>query len=388
MRIGFAIYGGLDTVSGGFVYDRALVGALAGIGHQIDVIGLPFHAYARSLVGSCLPWRSRARFVEAALGASYDAIIEDELIHPSLSLRRGGPPAGPSPRPLRITLVHNLRSEQPSESFPALKRAVERRYLAGVDGAIAVCKQTHAGLRALAGDALPAIVAYPGRDHVAPGVEGDFVDRRAAAPGPLRVLHVASVLPHKGLHRLLDAMARASSDGPEITLDVVGRRASTTYARQIERQIVALGLASRVRLHGERRGAELAAIFRRSQVMALPSDREAYSLACLEALGFGLPVLATASGGLGEMLADGREGYLLDPNHPRAWAEALTRLAGDRAALGAMGRAALARYRAHATWHQVALTVQDFLAARLRSARRDTDGSHKEERRPGGIGAA
>ena len=48
-------------------------------------------------------------------------------------------------------------------------------------------------------------------------------------------------------------------------------------------------------------------MFRRSQVFALPSDREAYSLACLEALGFGLPVLATSCGGLSEMITDGRK---------------------------------------------------------------------------------
>src|SRR4051812_13741983 len=84
MRIGFAIYGSLETVSGGYVYDRALVGALGALGHQIDVIALPVHGYARSLSSGLVDWGRRALAAPASAPVSqYDAIIEDELIHPS-----------------------------------------------------------------------------------------------------------------------------------------------------------------------------------------------------------------------------------------------------------------------------------------------------------------
>jgi glycosyltransferase involved in cell wall biosynthesis len=262
-----------------------------------------------------------------------------------------------------VALVHNLASEQPGAGLRALKAALERRFLAGVDAAVAVCERTLAGVRALAGDALPGLVARAGRDHVAPDVDDAAVDRRSHAPGPLRVLHLASVVPAKGLHRLLRALAALAARHPrrDFTLDVAGATPSAAYARAVGRQAARVGLAGRVRLHGQLRGAALHALCRQSHVMALPSDREAYSLACLEALGFGLPVLATAAGGLGEMLTHGREGALLDPDDGDAWTDALDRLASDRGALAVMGRAALARYRAHATWREVALSVQQFL---------------------------
>ena len=110
---------------------------------------------------------------------------------------------------------------------------------------------------------------------------------------------------------------------------------------------------------------------REQAVMALPSDREAYSLASLEALGFGLPVLGTSAGGLNEMFSHGVEGYLLPPDDIDAWTGALVRLAANRAELSAMGCAALARYRGHATWRDVALSVQDFLQAQLDHDLRD-----------------
>jgi len=160
----------------------------------------------------------------------------------------------------------------------------------------------------------------------------------------------------------VEALARAP-DGA-LTLEVVGPEPSPAYARALRRRIARLGLDGRVRLHGPRTGDALAALYRGSQVLALPSDREAYSLACLEALGFGLPVLATREGGLGEMIADGREGFLLDPDDPALWASALTRLARDRAALGALAKAAIARYRAHRTWREAAGDVAAFIEAR------------------------
>ena len=55
MRIAFEIYGSLDAVSGGFIYDRALVAALRVLGHDVDVIGLPWHGYARAVVGQLFP---------------------------------------------------------------------------------------------------------------------------------------------------------------------------------------------------------------------------------------------------------------------------------------------------------------------------------------------
>jgi glycosyltransferase involved in cell wall biosynthesis len=363
MRIAFVVYGSLDEISGGFIYDRALVGALRALGHEVDVFGLRWHGYFHAVARAFVAGQPLRRPpATAASDGIYDAVIQDELVHPSVFRANRHPDGWPRGRSL-LALVHNLRSRQPGEALARLKAVVERRYLRTVDGMICVCAGTLADARALAGDGLPAIVLHPGRDHVTPDVGDELIDERSRAPGPLRVLYAAAVRREKGLHRLLDALAWAP--GLAFTLDVVGRLAWPRYARAIRRQVRRLGFEAQVRFHGERTGAELAALFRRSHVLALPSDREAYSLSCLEALGFGLPVLAPSSGGMGEMITQEREGFLLDPGDAGAWAGALRALGGDRGGLRAMAGAAVARYRAHSTWREAAGAAAAFIAGQL-----------------------
>ena len=360
MRIAFVTYGSLDQISGGFIYGRALVSALRSIGHQVDVFGLRWHGYFHAVARNVVLGHPLRR-PPAPEAPVYDAVIQDELVHPSVFLTNRAATGWPRGR-LLLALAHNLRSRQPGEPLAALKARVERRYLETVDGVIAVCARTLADVRALAGGALPAVVIHPGRDHVTPGVDDRLIDERSRAPGPLRILFAAAVRPSKGLHRLLDALARVPPVA--FTLDVVGSLVWPRYARQIRRQLTRFGFEAQVRLHGERTGAELWSLFRQSHILALPSDREAYPLSCLEALGFGLPVLASSSGGTGEMFHHGREGFLLDPHDTGAWAGALRSLADDRGALRAMAGAAVARYRTHATWREAAAATAAFIEAR------------------------
>jgi len=361
LRIAFVIRGGLDQVSGGYIYDRALIAALRAGGHQVDVCELPRLSYASAVVRSAARagWRRVAHRARGGNGSGYDAVIHDELIHPSIFLD-GGAVRGT----VRVALVHNLRSNQPVERMAALKTRVERRYLTSVDGVVAVCARTLDDARALTGRSLPGVVVYPGRDHVAPSLDEGLVAARCREPGPLRVLQVAAVRPHKGLARLLAALALARDGGLDFVLDVVGGLDDRRYEQALRVQLARSGLDGRVHFHGQRAGAALEALFARAQVFALPSDRESYSLACLEALGFGLPVLATSSGGLGEMVTSGKDGLLLDPHDAVAWAQALRRLGADRHALAAMAHAALARYRAHASWREAAGAVVRFIVAR------------------------
>ncbi len=365
MHIAFAIPGNLELVSGGFVYDRALAAALAGLGHRVDVVSLPWLGYGRAIASGLFP-------LPPAWGTAspFDVIVEDELAHPSLwklgkrcTRERSRRDPG---HPPRVALTHNLRSSQPSEACAPLKALVEHRYLTGVDGIIAVCADTMAGVRTLVdGRPLAALVALPGRDHVHPNVDGEWVWTRSHRPGPFRILHVAALAPHKGLARLLEAVARLRD--VDFQVDVVGSLTQhPRYVRRMNSLAMDLGLGGRVLWHGEQRGSDLWNRYRESHVMALPSDREAYALSCLEALGFGLPVVATTRGGLAEMFASqagADAGVLLDPDDVAAWTTTLRALSLDRARLAERGRAALAVYGGHKTWRDVAINVQDFLSA-------------------------
>src|SRR5205823_926260 len=199
MRIAFVVYGGLDEISGGFIYDRALVGALRSLGHDVDVFGLPWHGYLRAVAQSFVV-RGPLRPTRPPATAIYDAVIQDELIHPSVFRANRNGRGWPRGRSL-VALVHNLRSRQPGEALAAVKAGVERRYLGTVDGLICVCAATLADARALGAGGLPAVVIHPGRDHVTPDVDDGLLDERSRTPGPLRVLYAAAVTRPKGLHR-------------------------------------------------------------------------------------------------------------------------------------------------------------------------------------------
>ena len=227
---------------------------------------------------------------------------------------------------------------------------------------MAVSESTLRDARASLERDIPAIVAPAGRDHLpASRLTAAAVARRARAPGPLRVLSSAAVVPGKGLHRLLEALARASAS--EIELDVAGARdVDRADTRRVQALVARLGLGARVRLHGRLRDDALWALYARAHVLALPSDREAYPLAAVEALGFGLPVLVTARGGAREVVGAGPQGHCLAPDDVAAWASALATLAADREGLARAGRAALDRFAALGTWDDVAARVESICA--------------------------
>jgi glycosyltransferase involved in cell wall biosynthesis len=85
-------------------------------------------------------------------------------------------------------------------------------------------------------------------------------------------------------------------------------------------------------------------------VFVMPSYYETFGISCLEAMAFGLPVVATRAGGLPEVVEDGVTGLLVPPGDTHALAEAIGRLLRDpdlRRRLGEAGRErVLARFTA------------------------------------------
>jgi glycosyltransferase involved in cell wall biosynthesis len=351
MRIAFMLLGDLDRVSGGFIYDRMLVERLRARGHVVDVVPLPWRSRTRSLP-------SNLRALPPALAAA-DVVVQDELCHAAVfarngQLRRAGIPV--------VALVHNLASEAPRARGRSVGRALEHRYLRTVDGIVAVCATTLREARAPLVRDIPTAVVPAGRDHLpARRPDAAAVAARAGAQGPLRVLSSAAVVRAKGLHRLIEALARTSD--ARIELDVAGALdGERAYVGRVRALVARRDLRARVRLHGLLRDDALWSLYARAHVLALPSDREAYPLAVVEALGFGLAVLVTDRGGAREVLGDGPQGRCLASDDVDAWAAALDALAADRAGLARAGRAALTRYTTLGTWDDVASRVEALCA--------------------------
>jgi glycosyltransferase involved in cell wall biosynthesis len=359
MRLGLLIYGSLDTLSGGYLYDRKLVEYLRGAGDEVEITSLPWRNYARHFSDNF----SAALLARLRLGR-WDVLLQDELNHPSLfwlngRWRRHGP---------IISIVHHLRS---SEHHPAwqkgLYRWIERRYLASVDGFIFNSRATQAAVESLVGGAGPSVVAHPAGNHFTATLDEAQIRARASQPGPLRMAFVGNIIPRKNLFTLLRAAARLPKECWQ--LSVVGSLAvDAAHARAIGQHIQRNGLSNNVTLHGVLSDAKLSAELAHAHVLVVPSEYEGFGIVYLEGMSFGLPAIASAAGAAHEIITPGENGFLIAPHDVEALAAHLRELADDRERLARMSLAALARFRAHPTWEASAARIRQYLCERVENA--------------------
>jgi glycosyltransferase involved in cell wall biosynthesis len=171
------------------------------------------------------------------------------------------------------------------------------------------------------------------------------------------VLFLGSLVPRKRLGVLLEALRQVP--GEHWSLDVVGREDANDYVRSMKRR--ARALDGRVRFHGACSDGRLQNLLGRSHVMALPSAYEGFGIAYVEAMGKGMPVIATTNGAAGEYVESGRNGALVAPDDPDAVASWIRRLAADRARLAEMGLEARATYVDMPQWSDTTARIRDFL---------------------------
>jgi glycosyltransferase involved in cell wall biosynthesis len=344
MKLGLVIYGSLDTMSGGYLYDRMLVAHLRKCGDQVEIINLPWRNYFSHLTDNL-------RF---RLPHSFDILIQDELNHPSLIIankRRHGCPV--------ISLVHNLRSLEPRPSWQnAFYRQVERSYLKSVDGFIFNSETTRQAVHSLAGRDKPYLVATPGGDRLG-SLTAEQVEARAAEAGLLRLLFLANVTPLKGLHVLLKAI---SGQQLAVRVDVVGSlTVDSKYAGEMQRFVTVHDLSSIVRFHGILDGEALTETIKQAHVLVIPSSYEGFGIAYLEGMAFGLPAIGTAAGAIPQLITDGENGYLIALGDSQVLAERLTELASNRELLTRLSLNALKRYRSQPAWEQTSDKIRGFL---------------------------
>lgn len=177
------------------------------------------------------------------------------------------------------------------------------------------------------------------------------------------LLFVGRLSPEKGLDTLLQAMSSPSVP-PSLCLMVAGdgpcREAWQNTARS-------LGIEHRVSWLGMRR--DVPDLLRRADALVLPSRREGMPLVIVEALACGVPTIASRVGGIPEVVSEGRNGWLLPPDDPLAWATALAAWPQGRLVLraGAVAEAADVRERHRpARWAQTTATHYVQLAAARR----------------------
>lgn len=145
----------------------------------------------------------------------------------------------------------------------------------------------------------------------------------------------------KGHRFLIEAMTDVRRSLPQARLVLVG------YGEregELRGRAASLGLDGAVTFAGERDSAEVLTSF---DLFVQPSLYESQGLAILEAMAAGVPAIATAVGGVGDVVQDGESGLLVPPADPRALAQAILRLAGSPDLAAGLADRALQRVREH-----------------------------------------
>jgi|GEM_PF-54784 len=355
MKIGLIIYGTLDTLTGGYLYDKHLVSYLRSCGHDVRIFSQEQRAYLLNIAHN---WDSAlfGRIQEADL----DILLEDELNHPSLySLNRRIRDKLDIPV---IGIVHALRCGFPMPFVSVqIARVLERKFFRSLDGYITVSEHTRKQVQDLLGKELTHTVAYPAGDRFsAPGGDTNIKVEHGES-GPLQLLFLGNLTPNKNLAGLLEAVSDVESE--QIHLTVVGDTESNAgYSRKIRRFIDDHNMQSRVTFAGQvAEPTSIGVYYKNAHMLVLPSFSEGYPLVHVEAAGFGVPSIATSSSGAVEFIEHGVNGFIVDPEDTSAIRQHLEDLVHDRELLASMSRAALERYRSHPTWRETGERVLDFI---------------------------
>jgi glycosyltransferase involved in cell wall biosynthesis len=270
-----------------------------------------------------------------ALPASFDLVHahgQKAGILARLAALRAGVPALYTPHGF-VYRVQGLRARRSARARYRVSLALERAL--GRAGAAVVTVSDEEHRAALADGIAPADRIHTIHNGVAPDLDA-APDPRLAGERPLFGV-VTGLRDQKGLPTLLDALDELGEAGPRFAIVGDGPLAGEIERRKTARTLLAP--------FGGRVEPALAAL----DAFVLPSYWEGLPLSVLEAMAFGLPVIATAVGGTPEAVLDGVTGYLVPAGDAAALAERIGRLAADTAARTRMGEAGRERQRAHFT---------------------------------------
>ena len=183
-------------------------------------------------------------------------------------------------------------------------------------------------------------------------------------PATRLVTFLAMLSEEKGVLVFLDACAEVRRRGRDLKPVLVGWPESTEFERRLSRRIDELGLTGVVERHGKTVGREKHAIYQRTHVFCYPSfyPSEGSPVVLLEAMQFGLPVVATRWRGCADSVADGVTGFLVEPCDAGAVAAKLELLLADEPLRRRMAVAARRRYERQFTIEAFRSRIEDALA--------------------------
>ena len=350
MRVHVIVPEGFDNPgqpTGGNIYDRRVCAGLAEAGWEVLVATV------------AAAWPVRGSGARADLARVVSAIPDGEtVLIDGLIASSAAAQLLPHTGRIRMTvLLHMPLATAVDTHHDAGAERSERSVLRAAAGVVVTSEWTRR--QVLTRYAIPACrvhVARPGTDRVA----------RPARPVRGHLICVGVLSRHKGQDLIVEALADlADQDWRCVLAGSLDR--DLDFVEQLRTRITRLGYDHRVRLSGVLTGAALSHAYTTADLLVAPSRSETYGMTVTEALAHGLPVIATAVGGLPEAFgstADGAgPGQLIPPGDPAALAAALRDWLGDEGHRHRLRAAVRQRQPTLRGWEQTTQEIADALTA-------------------------
>ncbi|SDF79173.1 Glycosyltransferase Family 4 [Limimonas halophila] len=336
--------GALETRTGGFIYDRRMVGELRAQGWDIAVHELP--------PGWPFADGAAIRGAEDVVAGMPDGalVVVDGLALgalPELARQHGE-------RLSLVALVHH-----PLAAETGLSAATRDRLQRSERAALAQCKRVIAASAFTAHSLLDYGLDSEDIGVVPPGVDPAPLAEGSEGPG-MRLLTVGALIPRKGHDVLFNALAGLPDR--RWTLDVVGSETQDPrHATGLRRLCTRMQLDDRVRFHGEMDAGVLESLYQHVDLFVLPSHHEGYGMVITEAVAHGLPVVATAGGAVEHTLPSGA-GILAEPGDVADLHNALARVMDEPHLYQQLADGAKKARGRLVTWPEAAAKLADELS--------------------------
>ena len=243
---------------------------------------------------------------------------------------------------------------------PEWRDRAEAEIIQGSNAICVSCVEEEEQFRRLYGDPQGRIeIVAPGVEHAyfMPGAQAGARSAIGVDPDVPMVLFVGRIQPLKGPDVAIQALAELRQLGhPDAQLVIVGGASGRQGGVERDRAhdlVEELGVRDHVVFVEPQPHHILSSYYRAADVVVVPSRSESFGLVALEAAACGVPVVASAVGGLLSLVDDGHTGRLIEGRNPRHYAAAISAILDAPELRASMSAASVERARAY-TWRSAA----------------------------------